>query len=245
MDQRKEILETIAHDYHTADSIPDIHIENLCQDHFITWLLTQISASDKVLELGYGDGIVTKALTESACDLTVIEGASTLVAKAKAIHPNIQCIDTLFENFRPTQKFDIILASHVLEHVDEPQSILKLMTTWLSDTGKIIIVVPNKNSIHRQLSVIMGIQPELDTLSARDVLVGHQRVYSLQTLEEDIRNAGLLPTESLGFFLKVLPNSMMLDYSHDLLKALNLISDNLDKNILANIGFIATKNCQL
>jgi protein-L-isoaspartate O-methyltransferase len=241
MDQRKEVLEKIAHEYHTNEAIPDIHIENLCQDHFITWLLKQITTSDRVLELGYGDGLVTAALANSGCDLTLIEGASTLVDVARAKHPNIQCIDTLFEEFRPSQPYDIILASHVLEHLDSPQDILKLMTSWLADNGKIIIVVPNKNSIHRQLSVIMGLQPELDTLSARDLLVGHQRVYSLQTLEEDVRGAGLFPIESIGFFLKVLPNSMMLDYSNELLTALNMISDRMPKDILANIGLIVSK----
>ncbi|HEY3300030.1 MAG TPA: class I SAM-dependent methyltransferase [Methylophilaceae bacterium] len=241
VDQRRQVLEKIAHEYHTNEAIPDIHIENLCQDHFITWLLKQLSKSDRVLELGYGDGLVTAALAGLGCDLTVIEGASTLVNVAKAKHPNINCIDTLFEEFRPEKPYDVILASHVLEHVDNPQDILKLMASWLSDDGELIIVVPNKNSIHRQLSVIMGLQPQLDTLSARDLLVGHQRVYSLQTLEDDVRGAGLFPIESMGFFLKVLPNSMMLDYSKALLKALNEISDVIPKDILANIGLIVSK----
>ena len=89
------------------------------------------------------------------------------------------------------------------------------------------------------LAVIMGLQPELDTLGARDRLVGHQRVYSLKTLEEDVLKAGLEVTETNGFFLKVLPNSMMLQYSNELISALNNISPSLPKNILANIGLVA------
>jgi 2-polyprenyl-3-methyl-5-hydroxy-6-metoxy-1,4-benzoquinol methylase len=127
----------------------------------------------------------------------------------------------------------------VLEHVDDPQAILRLISSWLVETGKIIIVVPNRNSLHRQLAVLMGLQPELDTLSKRDLLVGHQRVYSLEGLEEDIRGAGLRPIESVGFFLKVLPNAMMLDYSRDLLWAMNIISSSLPKHLLANIAVVA------
>jgi protein-L-isoaspartate O-methyltransferase len=240
-DQRRQVLEKIAHEYHMNDAIPDIHIENLCQDHFITWLAKQVSKSDRVLELGYGDGLVTAALAGLGCELTVIEGAGTLVDVAKAKHPHVNCINTLFEDFLPDEPYDVILASHVLEHVDNPQEILKSMSSWLSDDGHLIIVVPNKNSVHRQLSVIMGLQPHLDTLSARDLLVGHQRVYSLQTLEDDVRGAGLYPIGSMGFFLKVLPNSMMLDYSKGLLKALNEISEAIPKDILANIGMIVSK----
>jgi SAM-dependent methyltransferase len=234
-----EKLDRIAADYHTNESIPDIHIENLCQEYFIEWLLQQIAVGARVLELGFGDGIVTAALAKSGCELTVLEGAATLVDRARQAHPTVNCVHSLFEDFRADRAYDVILASHVLEHVDDPQAILRLISSWLVETGKIIIVVPNRNSLHRQLAVLMGLQPELDTLSKRDLLVGHQRVYSLEGLEEDVRRAGLRPIKSVGFFLKVLPNAMMLDYSRELLWALNVISSSLPKHLLANIAVVA------
>jgi 2-polyprenyl-3-methyl-5-hydroxy-6-metoxy-1,4-benzoquinol methylase len=240
MDVRKEDLERIAVDYHTNQSIPDIHIENLCQEYFIGWLLKQIPEHAHALELGYGDGLVTEALANSNCVLTLIEGAKTLVDIAKLKHPNIDCIETLFEEYRPNKRYDVILASHVLEHVDNPEGLLQLMATWLTDIGKIIVVVPNRNSIHRQLAVLMGLQHSLDTLSKRDLMVGHQRVYSLQLLEDHIRQAGLYPEDSVGFFLKVLPNSMMLEYSRELLLGLNVISGALPADVLANIAIVAS-----
>ena len=234
-----EKLDRIAADYHTNESIPDIHIENLCQEYFIEWLLQQIAVGARVLELGFGDGIVTAALAKSGCELTVLEGAATLVDRARQAHPTVNCVHSLFEDFRADRAYDVILASHVLEHVDDPQAILRLISSWLVETGKIIIVVPNRNSLHRQLAVLMGLQPELDTLSKRDLMVGHQRVYSLEGLEEDVRRAGLRPIKSVGFFLKVLPNAMMLDYSRELLWALNVISSSLPKHLLANIAVVA------
>lgn len=242
MNTSMEQLEKIAIDYHTNDAIPDIHIENLCQEYFVAWLLKRIQNGARVLELGYGDGLVTAALAKSACDLTLLEGAKTLADRAKENHPNVKCIYTLFEEFNPISRYDVILASHVLEHVDDPKSILQRMSSWLNDSGKIIVAVPNKNSLHRQLAVMMGLQPELDTLSQRDLLVGHKRVYSLQSLEDDIRQAGLQVIDSAGFFLKVLPNSMMLEYSRDLLWGLNAISSALPKELLANIAVVAVKN---
>ena len=241
MDYRKEVLEKIAHEYHTNNEIPDIHIENSCQQYFIEWLLKRIAKHEKVLELGYGDGLVTAALYQHGCDLTVIEGAKSLVDVALAKHSDLNCVDTLFEDYRPVQKFDVIIASHVLEHVDNPQEILALMTSWLSSHGKIIIVVPNRNSIHRQLAVTMGLQPELDTLSSRDILVGHQRVYSFDTLRQDIEAANLVASEETGFFLKVLPNSMMLSYQVALINALNHISPQIPKELLANIAMIVQR----
>jgi len=93
-----------------------------------------------------------------------------------------------------------------------------------------------------QLAVTMGLQPELDTLSKRDIMVGHKRVYSLPLLEADVMHAGLRVLETTGFFVKTLPNSMMLDYSRELLWALNLISSSVPKELLANIAVVASKD---
>lgn len=241
MSSSMEKLDRIASEYHASDAIPDMHIENLCQEYFIAWLLKEIDSGMRVLELGYGDGLVTKSLVASGCDLTLIEGSAVLVEAARQRHPHIVCELTLFEDFRTDRPFDLILASHVLEHVDEPVEILRNVSSWLRNDGKLIIAVPNKNSIHRQLAVAMGLQSSLDTLSKRDLMVGHQRVYSFETLENDVNRAGMRVIESAGYFLKVVPNSMMLGYSEDLLKSLNDISPLLPKDVLANIVIVAKK----
>jgi SAM-dependent methyltransferase len=234
-------LDRIAADYHTNPEIRDIHIENLCQDFFITWLLREIPQGSRVLELGYGDGLITDALARIDCRLTVVEGAGSLINLARNRQPNIECVHSLFEDFFPSEPFDVIVASHVLEHVDDPQATLRRAAEWLHEEGKAIIVVPNRNSLHRQLAVVMGLQPELDTLSKRDLLVGHQRVYSLPLLETEVRSSGLVVRSSTGFFLKVLPNSMMLDYSRELLWGLNVVSRTLPPELLANIAVVAGK----
>jgi hypothetical protein len=87
----------------------------------------------------------------------------------------------------------------------------------------------------------MGLQPELDTLSPRDHLVGHQRVYDLPTLEDDLRRAGLEPFDRKGLFFKPLPNAMMLDFSPELVQALNDLGDELPADLGANIAVRARR----
>jgi hypothetical protein len=82
----------------------------------------------------------------------------------------------------------------------------------------------------------MGLIPKLDTLSDRDHLVGHQRVYSLNELKQDLFEAGFECLEIKGFFLKLLPNSMMLSYTTSLIDGLNLIGDDVPVEMSANIG---------
>lgn len=56
-----------------------------------------------------------------------------------------------------------------------------------------------------------------------------------------ISESGLIPVESMGFFLKILPNAMMFEYSQELLLGLNAISIFLPPDIMANIAVIAFK----
>ncbi len=238
----KEELDKIAHEYHEQDQMQDKFIEDESQFYTYNWVFDQMKGCSTVLEMGYGEGNFTEELVKKNFKPTVIDGSEVLLKKAKQLHGDkLEVVCALFEEFRPSQKFDCVLATHVLEHVDDPVVLLKEMKNWINDNGKIIIIVPNKESIHRQLAVMMGLQPALDTLGARDKLVGHQRVYSIATLSKDVETAGLKVSETAGFFLKVLPNSMMLSYSRELILALNNISPVLPKNLLANIGLVATK----
>jgi 2-polyprenyl-3-methyl-5-hydroxy-6-metoxy-1,4-benzoquinol methylase len=238
----KDELNKIALEYHDKDPMGDKFIEDACQYYTYDWVFKQIFDCQSVLELGYGEGNFTAELINRNFIPTVIDGSDILLKEAKKLHGdkiNVECC--LFEDYNPIQKFDCILATHVLEHVDDPIHLLKKMKGWLNENGSVIVIVPNKESIHRQLAVIMGLQNELDSLSNRDLLVGHQRVYSIDTLSKDFIEAGLIIKEKSGFFLKVLPNSMMLNYSNDLINALNLISESIPSNLLANIAITGTK----
>ena len=240
MGTSREELNQIALDYHTNENIPDKHIEDLGQIYTIEWVKKHLQGKTKILELGYGEGIFTNALVHDSYNVTLVEGSSVLLDKAKEkFGQKLDYVHCLFEEYVPARKFDAILALHVLEHLDQPKVLLRKMKQWITDDGIIIAIVPNKNSIHRKLAVIMGLQPALDTLSQRDLLVGHQRVYSLEMLEADFKATDYHLVDSTGFFLKVLPNSMMLEYSPDLLKALNEVSNCIPKDLLANIGVVA------
>lgn len=238
----KEELDRIAIEYHGSDLMKDKYIEDECQFYTYNWVFGQLQGCKDILELGYGEGNFTEALVENGYCPTIIDGSRILLDKAKLKYQEkIETVESLFEDFNPTKKFDCIMATHVLEHVDEPVTLLRKMKDWIKPSGKVIIIVPNKESLHRRLAVIMNLQTELDFLGERDKLVGHQRVYSIKSLSNDVNLAGLKVKETEGFFLKTLPNSMMLGFSRDLIIALNKISPVIPKEMLANIGMVATK----
>jgi SAM-dependent methyltransferase len=238
----KDELEIIAHRYHLNENVADKFIEDMCQEHCCQWLSSLILPSDHVVELGYGEGITLDRLAQLAGSYTIVEGASSLADVAKKKYPNIEVVNELFEAYLPAQPCDKLLALHVFEHVDDPVELGRHLRNWIKPDGEIIVIVPNRASLHRRLAVLMGLTLELDTLSLRDHLVGHQRVFDLEGLKMGLQESGFEPFESRGFFLKTLPNSMMLDYKPELIKALNILGDQLPVEMAANIGIRARLN---
>jgi len=238
-----ERLDQIATDYHNA-ALSDMHIEEECQLYESTWISAHITnLSFRVLDLGYGDGVNFEAIARQ-CRLTLVEGSLELCAKAQkrsdSLKLDVEIVHSLFENFDTNQQFDLILVSHVLEHVDDPVGLLRHLQNFLKRDGKLVGIVPNSESFHRKLGVAMGLQQNLDDLSERDHLVGHQRVYCLGTLRRDIETSGMELIEHRGFFLKVLANSQMVHLDRNVLLGLLKISEELPTEFCANIGFVAT-----
>jgi 2-polyprenyl-3-methyl-5-hydroxy-6-metoxy-1,4-benzoquinol methylase len=236
MNERVLELERIAAEYHLNAGVPDKFIEDICQEHCCEWLARLIQPKDRVIELGYGEGITLARLAPLSESYSMVEGAASLAALVRERHPAVAVAHSLFEDYFPEVPCDKLLALHVLEHVDDPVALARHLRSWLRPEGEMIVVVPNRESLHRQLAVEMGLQPALDTLSARDSLVGHQRVYDLLTLEQHLREAGFEPFERRGFFLKTLPNGMMLDHSPELIRAMNTVGDALPARLMANIA---------
>ena len=235
-------LEKIAREYHLAPQA-DMFIENICQEYELDWVKKNIDFGSKVLELGFGDGVTFRHLS-GHCELSVVDGSTLIVSEARRVAQEIgsqsKIHESFFENFEIEEKYDIVFASHVLEHVDNPNLIMDKMRSWLKPDGIAIIIVPNAQSVHRRLAVNMGLQPELDSLSKRDLLVGHQRVYTLSQLISLCDKKNWKVREVRGFFIKPLSNSQMIDFEEILIRALCNISEELSPELCANLALVVT-----
>lgn len=234
-------LDRFARDYYLSGTVDDEAIEDLQQVRSLDLLASAVAGCERVLELGYGMGRTTTGLRERGVAIDVLEGSPLLAARARAAHPGLTVHEGLFEDWTPPAAYDAVLALHVAEHVDDPRALLRRIASWVRPGGRVVVVVPNAESLHRRLAVRMGLQPRLDSLSPRDALVGHQRVYALDELRADVEAAGLRCDRELGWFLKTLPNAMMLDFPPALLEALFSVSEELDPRLLANIGVVAER----
>jgi 2-polyprenyl-3-methyl-5-hydroxy-6-metoxy-1,4-benzoquinol methylase len=235
----KASLNQIASQYHLNEQISDKQFDEQFHHLCFQWVNSMIQPNAHVLEMGFGEGNVTRQLLEARMRVDIIEGAELLVDRArKQYGDKVQVHHALFSEFRPAHAYDAILATNILEHVADPAETLASIRQWCSPQTRVVVTVPNAESIHRRLAVLMGIQPRLDTLSPRDHLVGHQRVYDMDGLAQEVEKAGFEIVEQKGFLLKVLPNSMLKDMPPALIDALYAISDQLDVRYLADMGVV-------
>lgn len=162
------------------------------------------------LELGPAEGEMTQFLVHDFENLTVVEGAGELLAQIPT-RANLHKVHSLFEKFQPERQFNTIIMEHILEHVDGPVALLMKVKEWLMPAGKILIGVPNANSIHRLAAVKMGLLKQPYELNPRDHALGHRRVYTQASLRVDLEGAGLHLVEMGGVFFKPLSNKQIQD----------------------------------
>lgn len=216
---------------------------DICSLELLVQLADLQASQGRILEMGYGTGLMLHELTQThQLPIDLVEGSAALCAEAQARYGSgMRVYHSYFETFTCEEKYHTILAMHVLEHVDDPVQVLQQMALALQPGGRIIILVPNAQSLHRQLAVDMGLQSDIYALSPRDHLVGHQRVFDPSSLQSAVEQAGLVVQKHFGFGLKTLPYSMMEGWSDDLIRACVRISPSLPSHLLGNIGLIARK----
>jgi SAM-dependent methyltransferase len=157
------------------------------------------------LELGPASGFMTKYLVNEFEALHLVEGSSELLDQIPN-YDNVTKVHSYFEDYDSKMKYDTIIMSHVLEHIENPALVLKKIYSWLADDGVFIVAVPNAKSIHRIVAVQMGLLKNEYELNERDHHFGHYRVYDLAILKEQIKASGFSIVESGGYFLKPLTN---------------------------------------
>ena len=164
---------------------------------------------ENILEMGPAEGVMTQLLYALDKKLTLVEGAKTFCDSLKERFPNAEVINSLFEEYQPSQTFDNIVLGHVLEHVENPIDILSRAANWLSPQGRILAAVPNSRSIHRQAAVIMGLLPFEEALNEMDKHHGHRRVFNPETYRQAFLQSGLEIDVFGGYWLKPLSSGQI------------------------------------
>ncbi len=161
-----------------------------------------------ILELGCFKGDFTKRLSPLFKDITCVEASNEAIEFAKKqLGDKVKFVNALFENVTLPSKYDNIILTHVLEHLDDPVFVLKRVNSeWLSENGRFFLVCPNANAASRQIAVKMGLISHNSAITSAEAEHGHKITYTLDALERDVRAAGLNVVHRSGIFFKALAN---------------------------------------
>ncbi len=136
--------------------------------------------SNQMLDVGCGDGFFGSLMQEAGWKVHGIEFHPEGVRRARA-----NGLEVLEGNFLdseiPWQQLDAVRFWHVLEHLPEPNKVLKRALKLLRPGGELIIGVPNMGSPHRYLfgKCWSGLQ-----------LPRHLTFFTSRTLRDIVQQAG-------------------------------------------------------
>jgi 2-polyprenyl-3-methyl-5-hydroxy-6-metoxy-1,4-benzoquinol methylase len=161
-----------------------------------------------VLELGSFKGNFTEKLLPYFDDITCVEASSDAIAEAnKKLGDQVSFVNALFETASLPKRYDNIVLTHVLEHLDDPVRVLKRINAeWLTENGRFFLVCPNANAPSRQIAVKMGLISHNTAVTPAEAEHGHRCTYTLDTLEHEALAAGLKVIYRSGIFFKALAN---------------------------------------
>lgn len=167
-----------------------------------------VESSGNALELGSFQGGFSRRLLKIFNSLTCVEASSEAIEQAKTnIKQGVEFVNCTIEQYSPKQKFDHVFLTHVLEHVENPVEVLERVSLeFLSPNGRLFLVCPNANAPSRQIAVKMGLISHHQAVTEPEALHGHYRTYTFDTLERDVKAAGLKIAFRSGIFFKAFAN---------------------------------------
>ena len=151
------------------------------------FFIDNINPGDMVLDIGCGIGALAFDIAKKAAEVTGIDlnERSIKAAKEKFSAPNIKYIVGDALKSLPDKKFDVIILSNVLEHIENRVEFLNKIK---SQSSKVLIRVP---MINRDWITLykkeLGLEWKLDK--------SHFTEYTLESFEDELKKANLKLTK--------------------------------------------------
>lgn len=109
-------------------------------------LQNSLGSNARILDVGCGNGVISRHLGKLGFNVLGIDVSEKTIETAKSLTslPNVNFMKKSAEELVASgEKYDAVICSEVLEHLNDPGSLLKVLYQTLSDHGKLIVTVPN------------------------------------------------------------------------------------------------------
>lgn len=154
-------------------------------------IISYVGNGRNVLEVGCASGYLARELQKNGCWVTGIEINPIAARKAKEYCQEVIAGD--IENPKTiaqlkNRRFEVILLADVLEHLRNPESILRQLVKYLKDDGQMIISVPNIGFLTARLRLLLG-QFDYSDWGIMDRT--HLHFFTKETISTLVKDSGL------------------------------------------------------
>lgn len=114
-----------------------------------SYMYTPVRPAGRLLEVGCGSGWLLTLMRERGWQVEGVDFDRKAVDYARSQGLNVRC-GGLRDQGYPSSQFDLIVGSHLIEHLHAPEQFLVECRRLLADNGRVVFVTPNVNSLgHR------------------------------------------------------------------------------------------------
>jgi 2-polyprenyl-3-methyl-5-hydroxy-6-metoxy-1,4-benzoquinol methylase len=148
-------------------------------------IAARVPRGSEVLEVGCGGGAIGRALRSKGCRVTGVDSVRAADGEAYARF-HVQDFDRGLA-LPPEERYEIVIAADVLEHVRRPEAVLAEARRHLKPGGRLIASTGNVALWYYRLSLLFG----RFEYAPRGILDGtHVRLYTLRSFRRLIEGAG-------------------------------------------------------
>ncbi|WP_407341740.1 class I SAM-dependent methyltransferase [Pengzhenrongella phosphoraccumulans] len=158
-------------------------------------MLRLVGPDRRVLDVGCATGYLGEALMARGCRVSGVELDPEAALRAKEVLDEVLVADletaNLVDHFG-AGSFDVVVFGDVLEHVRDPERLLRSAVGLLAEKGSIVISIPNVAHAALRLALLQGQW----VYSDRGLLDRtHVQFFTRATLLDLVRNAGLVAVD--------------------------------------------------
>ena len=185
-----------------------------------TKLILGMIEGKNILDVGCGACTLSKILLEKSYNVTVIDSDEKAVEIAKK--KGLRGFKADIADWKTNTKFDCVIASDVLEHIDDDKRVIRKIYAILKPGGCLILNVPSYKFL----------------FGKHDIYLGHKRRYSDGELKAKLEESGFEIESQRHWNLLALPLTILItkifkkDYPHERISKVGLLSKTLEKLLL-------------
>jgi 2-polyprenyl-3-methyl-5-hydroxy-6-metoxy-1,4-benzoquinol methylase len=182
-------------DYHEAlwEGVPE-GLEPIDFARRADFLLGHVSAGERVLDVGCGEGRFAAVLVDAGAKVTGIDVAAEPLRRAHVRRPELDLRQVQAEGAWPLEdaSFDVVWAGEVIEHLRDTAGWLSEVRRVLRSGGKLLLSTPDHGRLR-----MLGWALRMRAFDAHfDPRADHLRFYSSRTLTELLEEFGFHDVEA-------------------------------------------------